>query len=229
VPYGTSTLLLGKQSLDIDVETMRGVLAGEYFDSEFADRVVVDGGAHKGYYAVRALERGAEAVYSYEPELSNYQALNLTRDMSPRRQRWSIERIALSDTEGHALLNVTASSWAHSLLVPTGPAISTQEVETRRLSSILDHVRDSHPSRPLIVKLNIEGAAGTVLLATRPSDWEQVVELWCEFEANDPCSRTQIEEHLSAADFTPVETVGQTLARYHRAQAHRWSGCAGSV
>jgi FkbM family methyltransferase len=215
VPYGISTLLLGKQSLDIDVETIRGVLAGEYFDSEFADRVVIDGGAHKGYYAMRALERGAEAVYSYEPELSNYQALMITRDMSPRKHRWRIERIALSDAEGHAALHVTASSWAHSLLAPAeGGVIATQEVPTQRLSSILDHVRDGHPGRPLIVKLNIEGAAGTVLLATTPSDWEQVVELWCEFEVNEPYSRAQIDEHLSTANLAPVETIHQTLVRY---------------
>jgi FkbM family methyltransferase len=153
--------------------------------------------------------------------------------MSPRRQRWSTERIALSDTEGHAVLNVTDSSWAHSLLVPAeSGVVGTQEVETRRLSSILDHVRDNHPSRPLIVKLNIEGAAGTVVLATRPSDWEQVVELWCEFEANEPCSRDQIDEHLSAADFTPVQTVGQTLVRYRRAASTSlvmMAVCAGSV
>ena len=221
VPYQTSTLLLDKHSLDIDVKTIRGILAGTYFHSDFAERVVIDGGAHKGYYAVRALEHGAEAVYSYEPELSNYQALKLTRDMCPQRQHWSIERIALSDADGDAVLNVSGESWAHSLLVPaSGGVISTQEIETRRLSSILDDVRDRHPRHPLIVKLNIEGAAGTVLLATRANDWAQVEELWCEFEANDPCSRAEIEEHLSAAGFTPrVETVGKRLARYLRARS----------
>jgi hypothetical protein len=36
VPYGSSTLLLGNQTLAIDVATIRGVLAGEYFESDFA-------------------------------------------------------------------------------------------------------------------------------------------------------------------------------------------------
>jgi FkbM family methyltransferase len=217
VPFGSSTLLLDQQTLYIDVQTIRGVLAGEYFDSNFAGRVVIDGGAHKGYYAVRALERGAQAVYSYEPEMSNYQALSLTRDMTPRANCWRTERVALSDAEGRVVLNVSDESWAHSLLVPaSGDVTSTQEVGTRALSSILDEVREGHPTRELIVKLNIEGAAGTVLLATDPSDWEQVVELWCEFEVNEPCPRERIEEHLSAAGFMPAEHVGQTLARFHR-------------
>jgi hypothetical protein len=95
-------------------------------------------------------------------------------------------------------------------------ASCTQKIDTRPLNSILEVVRQVHPTRELIVKLNIEGAAGTVLLATVPGDWDQVVELWCEFEANEPCPPALIEEHLVAAGFTPVEHVAPTLTRYSR-------------
>jgi hypothetical protein len=42
--------------------------------------------------------------------------------------------------------------------------------------------------------------------------------MWCEFEANDPCPRDNVEQHLSAIGFTPVETRGTTLARYQRSR-----------
>lgn len=85
-----------------------------------------------------------------------------------------------------AALHVSGESWAHSLLDPaSGGDLGTQEVETCTLSAILDTARTNHPSRDIVVTLNVEGFAGTVLLATQRSDWERVVDLWCEFEANE--------------------------------------------
>jgi len=217
VGYGTSTLLLGRQGLDIDVLTILGVLTGQYFDSDHRGRVIIDGGAHKGYYAVRALERSADAVYSFEPEAANYDAMRLTRELCPLKDRWHIERVALTAAGQDATLNVSAESWAHSLLEPaSGGVVGNQTVPARQLPSVLASVRRAHPTSDVIVKLNIEGSAGTVVLSTSPGDWAQVIELWCEFETNEPCPREQIEGHLTAAGFTLAQTIPPTVVQYLR-------------
>ncbi len=74
VPWNGDRLLLRRDSLDIDM-AMREILTGVYFDSDFAGRIVIDGGAHKGYYAVRALHHGAHVVY-----FAGARSLELHRD-----------------------------------------------------------------------------------------------------------------------------------------------------
>src|SRR4051794_34727135 len=58
-------------TMAIDVVTLDYVVRRVLFDASSAGRVVVDIGAHKGYFGTIALLDGASAVYSYEPEPMN--------------------------------------------------------------------------------------------------------------------------------------------------------------
>jgi hypothetical protein len=76
---------LDPQSLAADWETWRqiffpkyGIYAGDYYDA-----VVVDVGAHKGYFAASALRGGARLVLSYEPRQT------ILRCSSARRSRYA--------------------------------------------------------------------------------------------------------------------------------------------
>ncbi len=210
------TLLLGRDSLLIDTQSMRGMLIDEYFDAPMRGRVVLDVGAHKGYYSARALLAGALHVYSFEPEELNQCALSMTWSAAPAsvQRRWSVERCALGAADGEAVLNVSAESWSHSLLTPaSGGVVGTQVVPVRRLSWALQQARRGHPAALIVVKLNIEGSAGTVLLSTSPDDWIGVTDLWCEFEANEPVALVEIEQHLAEAGLRRSERA-RTMFRY---------------
>ncbi len=79
LPVRGGAVFLGGRSLPIDLETLLLMYVRGVFDAGYAGRVVLDVGAHKGYYAARALGSGAVAVFCYEPESENFTALDLTR------------------------------------------------------------------------------------------------------------------------------------------------------
>jgi len=59
----------------IDWETLKWVLVDEAYPTDYAGAVVLDIGAHKGYFGAFALERGARTVISFEPESRNFELL----------------------------------------------------------------------------------------------------------------------------------------------------------
>lgn len=57
------------ENAGVDFQVLAQVFLDEvYGELKFQDRIVIDVGAHKGYFAAYALMSGAKAVLSYEPE-----------------------------------------------------------------------------------------------------------------------------------------------------------------
>ena len=96
------------------------VAVDDAYSGDYRGAVVLDLGAHKGYYGAYALgKRGAATVISYEPGAANY---------TPRRRRRP-RTLAIGGSRGgrrSALragapaLHLMGASWGHSLIPPTG-------------------------------------------------------------------------------------------------------------
>jgi predicted RNA methylase len=92
-------VFLGQRSTFIDVMTVVDVWSGPMFPADCRDRVVLDIGAHKGYFGAWALAQGATAVVSCEPESENFRLLSRAVAANDRRAAWEVDRVALDGVE----------------------------------------------------------------------------------------------------------------------------------
>ena len=72
-------VFLAADTARIDLETLKLMYVWRAFNADCRDRVVLDIGAHKGYFAAWALGRGARAVVSCEPQSQNFKYLGLAQ------------------------------------------------------------------------------------------------------------------------------------------------------
>lgn len=126
-----------------------------------SDWNVIDAGAHKGIFAVRAARAGANVI-ALEPEPVNYAALrsNLERNDCDRAKALDA---ALWSTAGEAVLHYFGgdASTNFSLVLGADDG-STEVVKTVTLQSLVDEM-GGHVD---LMKLDIEGAETAVLKST---------------------------------------------------------------
>ena len=169
------------------------------------DAAVLDIGAHKGYFALRSLADGATRVDSYEPASQNLRSLRRSADA---RSDWRVFPAAVGAEAGTVSLHLAPGSWGHSVHTPVGgESVGTEVVEMVALSDALRSV--SEAGDPVVAKINVEGAAGSMILGTRPADWASVRLLWADVEVNDPVGLREIVAHLTDCGLRHERTDGQ--------------------
>jgi FkbM family methyltransferase len=213
VPGGS--IYLPSDTLGIDFRVFREIFAARIFDIRCDGRVVIDIGAHKGYFAVFALARGALGVISYEPNSQNFTSMERTRARNERANDWVIINQAVGSCAGTAKLFVSYESWAHSLF-PIASTVGIQEVPVTTLVDALDTAQDRWPSRPVVLKLNVEGAAGEILLATSRDQLLLVTEIHLDYEPWSPYVLREVLDHLASAGLVRIHTVNRREYRISR-------------
>ncbi len=128
---------------------------------------MLDVGANIGQYGMRLRNNGYRGrIVSFEPYAQAFRQLERTAARDPR---WEIRRLALSDQDGEAELNVAGNSFSSSLLpmtrrhlesAPDSRYVGTERVPTARLESIW---RDSVGSARAWLKLDVQGFEMIVL------------------------------------------------------------------
>lgn len=188
----------------VDLMTFLDVFADRQWRarSTLADSYVIDGGGHRGYFGAYALLAGAHHVLSIEPHPDN--RATLERSASTFREQgagWSVGAYALAIQPGVADLHIADESWAHSLIEPGLPT-DTITVATRPLGDVIAETVASltHPGS-LVVKLDIEGLAADVIMATGATAWQHVDEVLVEFESSTTGSVQAALDHLDDCGF----------------------------
>src|SRR4051794_14809035 len=151
VPVPGGRVFIGRHSTLIDVRTFLYIWDAEAFPADCADRVVLDIGAHKGYFGVWALSQGAAAVISCEPHSENFEAMRRSHSTNLRRVAWDIERLAVGAAAGRATLFLSSESWAHSLYEHMVEATGSEEIEVIDLRSLLARARARRPDSSIIL------------------------------------------------------------------------------
>jgi FkbM family methyltransferase len=216
VPVLGGSLFVGRRSPLIDVTTVLDVWEADMFPADCAGRVVLDIGAHKGYFGAWALAQGAHAVISCEPHPENFRALSRAHRANVRRVSWDIQRTAVGAARGRARLFSSRESWAHSLYEHMVEATGSEEVDVTDLVSILERANGRRPGGHVVLKLNVEGSAGAILLAVPPERLAQVVEVHLDHEPGSPHSLDDILGHLADAGLTEVAVQERRLFRIRR-------------
>jgi FkbM family methyltransferase len=132
--------------------------------------LVVDVGANRGQYAASLRDGGYRGrIISFEPGVAAFQRLEEAAREDPD---WEIHRLALTDSEGEATLNIAANEGMSSSLLEMCPAHeeaaphavfeATETVTTRRLDDL------ELGGERVFLKMDVQGAELMVLAgATR--------------------------------------------------------------
>jgi FkbM family methyltransferase len=198
-PSARGDLYFGRESFPVDRVAYFGIFLEGWYRADFREAVVVDVGAHKGYFGGFALLEGAREVHSFEPEATNFAALE--RAAATFGARWVVRRAAVAAAQGTVTLNVSAESAGHSIVhaVDGGPrrTLRTEQVEAVAMREVLSRL--SGRGRPLIVKIDAEGAEGEIVLGTPSDAWRGVDVAFLEVHRFAATSTAEIVDHLLAA------------------------------
>ncbi len=139
---------------------------------------------------------GADAVVSYEPESINHGALQRAAVAGRDPADWTRHRAAVGADAGEVTLSVSTESWSHSIHAPaSGTVVRTERVPMVRVRRRVDDAAD-HPDRPVVLKLNVEGAAGDCLLSVPAETLGRLEVLLVDLEANTPQPLDDILGHV---------------------------------
>ena len=201
VDCGVARIRLGRESFPADWRVFFEVFVSRIYDGIRFDRAsVIDLGAHKGYFAVFALGRGAARVVSYEPEPMNFGRLAAAAYTVPH---WTVHREAVAGETGQRSLS-RRESWSHTLSDGDGDgegAVDRLAVQTISLANVL---ADHDGARP-VIKLDIEGAECEALSSAPPELLARVDELVVEPHPDAGCDRTAIVTLATAAGLRTVD------------------------
>ena len=220
--FGPGTIFLSDDDFDIDLRSLAFVVVDEPYRTDYVDSVVLDLGAHKGYYGAYAIALGARAVISFEPERANLGLLQRAAS-SYRRARWQVRGAAVGATGGTAELHVMGASWGHALHPPDRFAqyeVATQSVRVDALAEVLAEAGALKlGGARLVVKLNVEGEECDTVLGTPPEAWERVDEVFVETHPWASCTAAELSAHLERAGLRPVERSHPLVLRLRRGAA----------
>jgi FkbM family methyltransferase len=219
VPLGGGRVFFDPHSLAADWETWRQMFFPRYdvYGGNYRGAVVVDIGAHKGYYGAYALLHGAACVLSYEPQSTNFELLRRAA-ASYHNAAWEVEHAAVGARAREAQLQVAHESWSHTLFAHADATWigATERVPVVPVGSILERAETLGGSR-LLVKLDAEGSECEIVLESDEQAWRRVDCVYLEHHRFAPCSLDAILQRLAATGLTEVEERHEVVAVARRA------------
>jgi FkbM family methyltransferase len=208
---------IGRDSAYIDTLVLLYIWNEQILRTNCLNRVVIDIGAHKGYFGAWALQHDALFVISCEPQSDNFRILERTRCANTRASDWEPMRIAVGANAGTVSLFVSPASWAHSIYEELWhDAVSVEKVQMVPLATLLAHAVERWPHHPIVVKVNAEGSAGPILLAATAAQLAPVVEVLFDHEPDSPYDLEELLQHLAAAGLREQGCLGGDLWRVRR-------------
>lgn len=219
--YGKGKIFLSQDDFEIDLRSLAFVVVDDPYRTDYRGTVVLDLGAHKGYFGAYALAHGARVVFSFEPEQANVECLRrAAASLGGDAGAWQVRDAAIGAESGTAELRVMGASWGHALHPPKRfeqYEVGRQLVRVEPLCDVLAEAEavKSEGAR-LVVKLNVEGAECDTVLGTPPSAWNTADEVFVETHPWAPCGADELSEHLAPAGLTPTESAHPLVLRLRR-------------
>ena len=224
VRYGRAAVYLSDADYVIDRKSFEFAVVEANYATEYDGAVVVDLGAHKGYYGAYAVTHGARAVVAYEPESTNLAVLARTANGYRDRAEWTIRHAAVAATSGRAELHVLRGSWGHALAPPESFAqyeVGLEPVDAVALADVLAEGAGLRDGSRLVVKVNIEGGECPAILGTPAGAWSAVDEVFVETHPWAECEATHLARHLEPSGLTRIESAHRAVLRMRREGSSR--------
>lgn len=231
--YGGGVVYFTEADLGIDRASFDFAAREGSYATDYRETLVVDLGAHKGYFGAYASTHGAHEVVAYEPERGNLTVLARTAETYRRTgTAWTIHRAAVDAEAATAELHVMGASWGHALDPPGAFSryeVGLETVDVVALADVLADAAARAGDRRVVVKINIEGAECSAVLGTSPESWEHVAEVFVETHPWASCGAGELVAHLEQADLRPVPSTHEAVVRMRRAERPRSGPRSGST
>jgi FkbM family methyltransferase len=224
VRYGRGSVYLSRADYIVDRKSFDFAVVEGTYATDYDGAVVLDIGAHKGYYAAYAVTNGARAVVTYEPESTNLAVLERTARGYRTGVTWTIRHAAVDARSGRSDLHVMGASWGHALAPPAAFAeheVGIEPVEVVALADALGETSSLCVESRLVVKVNIEGAECTSILETSAQPWESVSEVFVETHPWATCDASDLAAHLEPAGLIRSESAHPAVLRMRREESPR--------
>jgi FkbM family methyltransferase len=224
VRYGRGRIYLSHADYTFDRKSFDFAVAENTYATDYEGAVVIDIGAHKGYYAAYVVTGGARAVVTYEPESTNLAVLERTAAGFRSGVDWAIRHAAVDARSGRADLHVMAASWGHALAPPSSFAeyeVRIESVEVVALEDALTEVHALGAGSRLVVKVNIEGAECSAILGSPAHVWENVSEVFVETHPWASCDASNLAAHIGSAGLIRVASAHPAVLRMRRGEQPR--------
>ena len=225
VRYGRASVLLSHDDYVTDRKSLELVVSDNSYATDYSDAVVLDIGAHKGYFGAYALAHGARTVISFEPETANIDLLERSAALFRAvGADWQVRPTAVGAASGEAQLHVMAGSWGHAFHPPDSFAqyeVGIQRVSVEAMAKVLADASARAGNSPVIVKINIEGEECETVLGTPADAWECVSELLVETHPWATCDADRLAEHLVPSGLIRTPSAHRLVLRLRRAGAAR--------
>lgn len=169
--------------------------------SEIKDQVVIDCGAHYGFFSTLALLYGAKFVHAIEMNYSNLQFLRDNLNLF-NPEYYNICNNALHPNNGTKIVTYHKEGFLSEI----NPQNNGLEVDTINLEDILEE--------PCVVKMDIEGAEYDVLCSLPPDKLKNIQRLYIEIHGPKQkrlalrkflCDSGFVEEHVNQLIIDGVE------------------------
>jgi len=117
--------------------------------------IIVDIGAHYGYFSMFASKNTSpdSMIYSYEPSNNNFRCL-LKNINSNQLKNVKCENLAIGEKDGESEL-ITSSSFNHSIVINKNNSDKTEKILIKRLSSV---IKNNSIDKIDFLKMDCEGA-----------------------------------------------------------------------
>ena len=218
VRYGKGRIYLSDADYHVDRKSFDFAVVEESYATDYDGAVVLDLGAHKGYFGAYAVTHGARCVVAFEPESANLAVLERTADGYRDGVDWTIRHTAVDAAPGRSDLHVMRASWGHALRPPEAWAeheVGVESVEVVALADALAEAVALGVGR-LVVKMNIEGAECSAILESAPGVWDGVSEVFVETHPWAACGADELATHLAASGLTRAESAHPAVLRMRR-------------
>lgn len=162
---------------------------------------VVDIGGNVGIFSLFAVQKGARAVYVYEPFLANVRCIKRNMKRSNVRTVQVFQQ-AVSDKVARAKLYLGHHNAGHLLFNHNNAGVLKKyiSIPTTTLAEI---VRQHALPTIDFLKIDCEGSEGAILKSTPTSTWKKVKQVALEYHDNvSSLNHAQIEERLRSLGFS---------------------------
>lgn len=201
--------ILTEKDYGTDISIFNEIFGLEGYKTNYKNSQVFDLGAHKGYYTLYALLKGASKVCSYEPEEFNFETLEKNIELNKLSEKVVLSNCAVDNEGAIKDFYVADAGWSHSLYQrEDAKIIKSVKVRTQSINDVL---ASADSNKRTIIKMDIEGKECDVIYSIHDALMQYISELFIELHPYAPCSEEEMIEYLRDRQFKLASISGDVL------------------
>ena len=202
-------IILTEKDYSTDTAVFNEIFWLERYKTDYKGSQVFDFGAHKGYYTLYTVLKGASKVYCYEPEKFNFRVLKKNIELNNFSKKVVLNNCAVDNESSIKDFYIANAGWSHSLYPRKDVKITKRvKVETESINDIL---ANTDYNTRTIVKLDIEGKEYDVMYSIRDTFMQYITDFFIECHPFVLYSKEEMVKYLSSKKFKLVSISGDVL------------------